>query len=318
MQNDTSAVMRRATEARIKTPFSIKVKQWAEARTAVDIAAIIFIMAVMITATLWEANNAGLGYIMIAAGVVPKPMAWLFGFTLPIGYFWFHRRSSEFFRKGKSGAAYQAAIVALGFTILTLFGVFSNVASKTELQAVKAGEINADRALLRSELRALSLEVSDVAFTQAQVDLEITQQMIKSTEAEAVGWGMENTEPDGACAADLRSAQRRLCNRLNGSATDRGLRNELKLNEARLEALTSKAARLEEVKAQLATVSRAEGQGHWQAMSKVSMGTVSDDGFRVWGSFFLSFIVLIILGFGWDNFLEQREDEFDEMEASNG
>ena len=312
--NDTAAIARQAESARIRQPMSVKMRTWAEERTTVEIAAIIGIMAAMLVATIWESNNAGLGFYMLAAGVVWQPLAYLFGAICPIGYFWFHRRASEFYRAGRGSAGSQAAIVAIVFTGLTLFGVFSNIASKTEMQAAIAGEANTDRAMLRAEVIALRPQVTAEEFLLAEANINVTQNQIASSLAEAAGWGMEDLDATGACLADLRPRQRQLCNRMNG--TERadgtlsvGLINELKLAEGRLEILQDKKRELDELEERLRTTKRAEGQGHWNAMERISQGGVSADDFRIWGSFFLSIGVLIVLGFGWDNFFERREEE---------
>ena len=316
--NDTAQIVRQAEQARIKTPTTVKLRQWAESRSTVEIAAVLGIMSAMIVATIWESNNAGLGFYMLSQGVVWQPLAYLFGAICPIGYFWFHRRASEFYRSGKAASGSQAAIVAIIFTGLTLFGVFSNIASKTEMQALKAGESNSDRALLRAEVLALRSQVTPEEFLLSETTIGVTRTQIESTLAEAKGWGMEDLDPVTSCAADLRPRQRQLCNRMNGTeradgSLSMGLLNELRMNEGAFEILQDKKRQLDEKEELLRTTKREEGDGHWKSMERIAQGGVSADDFRIWGSFFLSIGVLMVLGFGWDNFLEEREEEFDEI-----
>lgn len=316
--NDTAQIVRQAEQARIRTSSVTKLRQWAESRSTVEIAAALGIMSAMIVATIWESNNSGLGFHMLAAGVVWQPLAYLFGAICPIGYFWFHRRASEFYRAHKPAKGSQAAIVAIVFTGLTLFGVFSNIASKTEMQALKAGETNQDRALLRAEVAALRSQVTPEEFLLAETTINVTRTQIDSTLAEAKGWGMEDLDPVTTCAADLRPRQRQLCNRMNGTeradgSLSMGLLNELTMNEGALEILQNKKRELDEKEEILRNTKREEGQGHWKSMERIAQGGVSADDFRIWGSFFLSIGVLMVLGFGWDNFLEDREEEFAEL-----
>ena len=318
--NDIGQTFSQATAAQTKMPFSMKVKHWFESRSATEIFLVIMTAAVMIAFTLWESINSANGWMLLAKGVAPIPVAAIAGFAMPIGVFVFHRRSFEFFRAKANDAAIRAVIVTLALTALTLWGVFSNIASKTELSAAQAGEFNQDRALLRSELQALNLEVTDDVYLQAESLVQVTATQIKSTEAEATGWGMADTEPDGACASDLRTRERQLCNRLNGSDTDMGLRNRLVMAQNNITALDAKKARQAELRTLLAEMPKQEGEFHWQAMSAISGGTVDAGGFRIGGSMFVSLFVLIVLAFGWDLFFEAREDELEEAlkEASNG
>lgn len=308
--NDISERARRAQAAKTKTPFSVKFSHWYERQSLQGLFFVAFQLAMLIALTAYEAFNSASGWAMIAKGAAPGWLAALFGFGLTIGYIGYHRQASERLRVDNKSAAVRAGIVAVFAALLALFGVFSNLSSKTALAATSASELNLDRADIRADIRLLESEVTpeNIANTEALVD--VTRRQIKSLEGEAVGWGMDETTPE-ACAADLRQRQRQICNSLNGAGdgSTLGLRNELRLNEAALENLRSKAERLETLRAQAANLRQQEGAEHWEAMSRVSMGNVDASSFRIWGTFLASILVLIVVGFGWDAFFERREEE---------
>lgn len=329
--NDTAQIVRAAETAKIKVTAWFKIRRWIETRSATEIFVVIGMLAVLLGLTFWEQSNAASGWQMLATGYAPAWIAAVFGFCLPVGVFIFHRRMAEFHRDDKTSKAAQAGAVMIALAGLTLFGVFSNIASKSEVQQNAALESNTARSLLVAEIQTLELDVSEEAFMNLRALTQVTENQVRSREAEAKGWGFDPvpvTDEAGAivpnqftyatieqCAADLRARERQICNALNGNDTDVGLRGRLDLLAADQAILESKAEKLEEKRAELANLPRMEGAGHWSAMARLSGGSVDADGWRIWGTLFVSAFVLIALAFGWDLFLEAREEETNEALA---
>jgi hypothetical protein len=319
--NDTAQIVRAAEDAKVKRTFWFKAKLWIESRSATEIFVVIGMFAVLCGLTWWEQSNAATGWQMLATGYAPAWIAGLFGFCLPVGVFIFHRRMAEFHRDGKSSKAAQAGVVMIALAGLTLFGVFSNIASKSEVQQNAAMENNAARGVLLAEVQALEMEVTDERYLRLVGTKQVTESQIKSREAEAKGWGFDPVEiPETKpvqytyatieqCAADLRARERQICNDLNGNGDEPGLRGRLLLVETDFAIYESNKALLEEKKAELKERPRIEGDGHWSAMQRISGGGMDADGWRIWGTLFVSAFVLIALAFGWDLFLEAREEE---------
>lgn len=322
--NDTAQIVRAAENAKVKRSLSFKIKLWIETRTATEVFIVIGMLAVLCGLTWWEQSNAASGWQMLATGYAPAWIAAVFGFCLPVGVFIFHRRMAEFHRAGKSSKSAQALAVMIALAGLTLFGVFSNIASKSEVQQNAAIESNTARGILLAEIQTLEMEVSDEAFMRLKGMQQVTENQIKSREAEAKGWGFDpieipETDPIQytfatieQCAADLRARERQICNSLNGTDTDPGLRGRLFLLETDFAILESNKEKLDDKRNQLKELPRMEGAGHWSAMQRISGGGMDADGWRIWGTLFVSALVLIALAFGWDLFLEAREEETDE------
>lgn len=326
--NDTAQIVRAAESAKLRTSFWFKARRWIETRTATEIFIVIGMLAVLCGLTFWEQSNAASGWQMLATGYAPAWIAALFGFCLPLGVFIFHRRMAEFHRDGKTSKALQSSVVMIALAGLTLFGVFSNIASKSEDQMKEALETNTERSLLIAEIQSLEIDVNEEAFMNLRALTQVTENQVRSREAEAKGWGFDPvpvTDEAGneipgrftyatieQCAADLRARERQICNSLNGDDTDPGLRGRLELLAADKAILESKSERLEEKREALARMPRMEGAGHWSAMQRISGGGMDADGWRIWGTLFVSAFVLIALAFGWDLFLEAREEETEE------
>lgn len=306
----------RSQNANVKQGIGQKIKLWAAKQSPVAVFFAALQIVALIAFTLFEAHNSGKGWMMITTGAAPWFLAYALGVGMTIGYLSFHRKAAEELRAGRKDKGGQAAIVAVICTILALFGVFSNVASKTSVSANAASENNTDRALLLAEIRQLEAEVTPESIEQTKALADVTRRQIGSKEAEAIGWGLSAGATIDECAADLRPRQRQLCNTLNGSDASMGLRNELTLHESALVGYQSKTDRLVELKAKAKGMKQEEGAAHWDAMSKISNGSIGADMFRIWGTFLASLGILFILGFGWDSFLEKREQESEE--AGNG
>lgn len=309
--NDISERVRRAGAAKTRTPWRVRFEQWRENVSLSTLLFVAFQLVMLVALTAYEAFNSASGWEMIARGAAPSWLSSTFGAALTVGYIAYHRKASECHRIGDMAGMRKAAIVAFLGCALALFGVFSNLASKTALTANEASENNSSRTQIIADIRLLESTVTPELISTTTAIVEVTERQIASLEGEAVGWGMSETSP-AACAADLRSRQRSICNSLNGTGDGQtmGLRNELALNKSALENLGTQAERLAVLKKQLSGLSQIEGQAHWEAMTKISAGNVEASSFRIWGTFIASALVLLMLGFGWDSFCEKREQEF--------
>ena len=309
MDNDVSTMAQRAIDANTKVSWATKIKNWFSEADLIESAFMVVGVAALVLGTLFEANNSAMGWTMIAKGAAPSGLSFLFGGAMTLGYIMFHRRSSERFRAGKKESAWRHVAVAVGFTLAALFGVFSNTASKTALSANTATETNTTRALLVNELRQLQAQVSPDQLLQYKALRDVTERTIQSKEGEAMAWGMKDGATPLECAENLRQRQRDICNSLNGNDDQMGLRNELVMHKASIETFHIKMKRIEEAKAGLEKAKFTEGNAHWESMSKLTTGSVSDEAVRIWGTFAFSVLILFIVGFGWDAVLEKFEDE---------
>lgn len=225
-------------------------------------------------------------------------------------------------------------VIMIGCALIALLGVFSNLADKTGTQQMLANESNADRAALRAELTVLERATAEEKFVQQNTMIAILRDTVESLEGEAIGWGMESipvlsdagaplfTVNDAGqtvakttaatpeqCQADLRTRQRQICNDLNGSGGEFGLRGDLRIEESALVALEAKKARADEIVIELEGMSLESGSQHWDAIAKLLHDQVESSTVRIWLTFLASVIVLMVLGFAWDSFFEGRERE---------
>ena len=313
--NEPSNVIRDAEQAEISRSWFSTIKLWFAERKVSELFTMVIALGILIVATVWEATNAAAGYVLLAQNVAPAWIAWIFGFCAPFGYFVFHRRASEFYRANDYMQMSRSILVAFALTFLALIGVFSNVASKTGLQAENAKEINEARRALIVEKMTLEAEVQPETVALTESFITVTERQIRSKEAEATGWRMPDTDPTGYCAQDLRPRQRQICNDLNGTGSDNmGLRNELEMHKTTIEVANIKRDRIEEIETELGGLKLTEGAAHWGSMSRLTNGNVGSDWFQIWGSFAISVLVLIVVGFGWDSFLEGRQRELERLD----
>lgn len=319
MSSEMSTLAQRAVNSNTKRSIWDQIKDWSVEADFVEVGFMIIGVAVLLGITLYEAFNAGSGFGMFASGLVPAPIAWIAGVAVTLGYIRFHRQASEKYRAKMHNSGHKHLVVAMIFAFITLFGVFSNAASKTALSANTAKESNTSRTLLLAEQRQLRAEVQPDQLLGYKALVDVTERTILSKEGEAKAWEM----PDGAsseeCAQDLRPRQRQLCNSLNGSDDQMGLRNELVMNRAAIETFNVKQKRLGEVDAALADLKFDEKNAHWSSMSKMAGTSADDEFFRIWGTFIVSLCLLIGAGFGWDAVFERlEEDEVDEGYQPSG
>lgn len=281
------------------------------------------LLVALCTMALFEMNNAGSGFQMLAKGAAPGWLAYCLGAGAVLAYIAAHHKASENWRNRKTAktpaaknaykaSAFKYATIALIATLLSFVGVLSNVSSKTALSSNAATEANVDRALLRSEVQALQAEATPEAVLQAEVNVGVITRQIVAREDEFTGWGL-GTATEEECRADLKLRPREICNSLNGDGEGNiGLRNELELAKARYAGLKSKSDRLQILRQQLAGTTFAEGNAHFEAMSKIAGGNFDEDDMRIYVSLFISLGLLIILGIGFDAVFERVEDEYEE------
>ncbi len=263
------------------------------------------------TFALFEANNAGQGYLMVAKGAAPGPLAYLMGASTVIAYIAAHHKASENFRNGHESQGWKYTVIAIVCTGLAFIGVLSNVSSKTALSSNTAVEVNLDRAATRAEIQLLQAEATPEALMQAEAMVGVLTRQIVAREDEATGWGI-GTATEEDCRADLRVGAREICNQLNGDGTNIGLRNELELARAKHLALKSKSQRLAVMRENMAGLSYQEGNAHYESMSQLLGGKVKEDSLRIYVSLFISLGLLIVLGIGFDAVFEKIEDEYEE------
>lgn len=323
MNHTTNEIINKGIQAEVsKPPVRERIADWISEQGGWTLLFVAFMLAMLIGITLWEATNSAKGWVKLMSGAVPEWLVFAGAFFLPIGYVGFHRRAMERWRDGLHGQGIKAATVALLAMVASLFGVFANIASETEKSAEDALKNNNARASLYAEIKTLEFETSDDRLIEERAMLEVTTRWIASVEAEAVGWGMEKVPvPGGAdgemtvatpeqCAGDLRTRQRTICNRLNGDGADEfGLRNDLFKTNLNIAEIERKRGVLEEKRALYDSMQYQDGAAHWGAMERIASGKAESDFIRVWGALGIAIVLLLIAGFGWDEFFERTEKE---------
>lgn len=342
MFSDIDKAARRAIESQVKPRWHIRtwrsLSKWWSAQPPIIV---IFFAIVAVSALLmisgWEMLNSARGWVLLAKDAAPAELAFAAGCATVLGYLAFHRRASERGREvirlktieppnmmaidQQKSRALRSWAVATVFAALSLFGIFSNLASKTAMVANEAGEVNAGRTQLQADIIILGNDVS--SFNEPLIRALITAQESKlaSLKAEARGWGMANLDvlepemtekekavyPGPACLTDLRQRQRDLCNAAHGSVNSNGLVGELAALYADLAKHEENRKALEGKRAELASIAAVEGQEHWEAMNGISAGKISADQFRIWGMFLASLLFLFGAGLGWDELFEEAE-----------
>jgi len=313
--------MNRAIAAEVKPPLSQRITSWVRSQGGWTLLFVACMLALLIGITMLESVNSAAGWVKLTTGAVPGWLAWVAGFALPIGYVGFHRRAMEHWRDTKRTAAFRSVIVAILAMVASLIGVFANISSETEKSATEALKNNTERAALYAEIQTLKTNTSDERLYQLEALLQVTENTIKSVEAEAVAWDLfQDTTIDGEdvrlvatpeqCGQSLRPRARTLCNRLNGDGgAEMGLRNEVFLHQASLNGIERQRAELDIKEDQYRGMSHQDGGAHWSAMATIASGSASSDFIRIWGALAVAFMFLLIAGFGWDEFFERTEAE---------
>lgn len=303
----------KALNDRVNAGMIEQIRYFFATQGLVALAFWVVLFIALTTFALFEANNAGNGYLMLAKGAAPGPLAYLMGAGTVIAYIAAHHKASENFRNRHDSQGWKYTIIAAVCTGLAFIGVLSNVSSKTALSSNTAAEVNIDRSITRAEIQALQAEATPEALMQAEAYVGVITRQIVAREDEATGWGI-GTATEEDCRADLRVGAREICNQLNGDGTDMGLRNELEMARAKHMALKSKAQRLAVMRENMKGLQFQEGNAHYSAMNKLVGGTLSEESLRIYISLFISLGLLIVLGVGFDAVFEKIEDEYEEGE----
>lgn len=351
MLEDVTKSARRSVEMNTKPPLHVKVwrglVRWYDDQPPV-ITILFFLVAVAILVLLtgWESLQSARGWIMITKDTAPEEAAFLAGCAVTIGYVVFHRRASERYREARGLARKRAAqsrgddkslpkierediddaknrarkafLATSLLAALSLWGVFSNLASKTAITSEYAQEVSSERSQLQAEIIVLKNSVNAFNPELTAALLLAYESQLAGMTAEARGWGMANldavapSDPPAnyegpACLNDLKPRQRELCNAANGTANKSGIRGEVAALKADLSAQIKKAEELAEKERELAGMEAVEGAKHWEAMQEISAGKVSSDQFRIWGMFIASIFFLFSAGWGWDELFEGLE-----------
>lgn len=272
MNMEMDKASRLAMDAQVQEPWLQK--QWRRIKALPDayqfFAVILSIAAVaaLLTATWWEMNNAGGGYMMLGKGVASPFIAWTAGAGFTIAYLAFHRFTAEAMRDHRmlSVAVAKPAAAALVFGILSLGGVFANLVDNASLNDSISTEQGTERAILLADYRALKVRVETFDEIQMRAMVAADTQAHNAMVAEAAGWGMADLDPEGACLADLKTRQRQLCNVVNGPD---GLLSSILQGRAALESYEQAKASLELARRALEAAPRAEGAEFWGTASAV-------------------------------------------------
>lgn len=342
MVDQIDKAARRAIEANAKPAWPIRawrglVKWWANQPPIIVIVFGIVAVSALTLISGWEMLNSARGWMLLAKDAAPEQLAFLAGCATVLGYLSFHRRASERGREVSrlkdvqpvdlraveraESRAWRSWGVATLFAILSLWGIFSNLASKTAMVAHQAEEVNDGRTQLQADIIILENDVD--AFNEPLILalIKSKESKVASLTAEARGWGMPNLDvmppemteeeaakyPGPACLSDLRQRQRDLCNAAHGTIEADGLIGELEAFKADLQKHNENVKALEAKKAELASVAAVEGQEHWDAMSEISAGNMTADQLRIWGMFIASLLFLFGAGLGWDELFEEVE-----------
>ena len=337
MFEEIDKAAQRAIEANVKPPLMATAlrslsKWWDQQPPIVVICFGVVTLAVLVLISGFEALNSARGWVMVTKDAMPPQIAFFAGCAVTIGYIAFHRRASErardvealrddpstndrMIRKAES-RMWKASAVAIIFASLSLWGIFSNLASKTAMVARSATETNSERTQLQADIIVLENEVDSVNTDLIGALILSKEAKIASMTAEARGWGMLNLDvvppksaptdyPGPACLTDLKPRQRDLCNAAHGTVDADGLVGELAALQSDLKQIALKKDKLSEKRAALLKVEAVEGAEHWNAMNELSAGNVSADQFRIWGMFLASLLFLFGAGFGWDELFEE-------------
>lgn len=318
MTAELDKASRLAMDAQTAEPLLAKWKRRVmDMPPAFQILAVVFSIAAvgaLITATWWELNNAGGGYVMLGKGVAEPWMAWTAGAGFTIAYLVFHRFTAEAMRDHRaiSVAVIKPALAALVFGVLSLGGVFANLVDNASANESISGEQKADRAILLADYRAMKARVESFDALQMQAMVEADTRAHEAMLAEAAGWGMADLDPQGACLADLKPRQRQLCNLVNGPD---GLLSSIAQGSAAMESHVRAVESLELTRRALEAAPKAESAEFWDTASSVVNDVAGSETAKAArsGTFLAVFMLVISVltllgtGLGWDVVLEYLE-----------
>jgi hypothetical protein len=306
---------RLALEAQVQERWQGKLVRWASTLPPfLQVLAWLFILiaiAALVSATFWEANNAGGGYVMLGKGVAAPVVAYAAGFGFTVAYLVFHRFTAEALRlhSFKSGRVMKPAAAALVFGLLSMGGVFANLVDNAQANKSISQAQTEGRAVLLADVRALRAQVNSFSEVQMQAMVDADTRLLSGFRAEAAGWGMPDLDPDGGCLADLKPRQRQLCNlalETEGSI----LQGQAALDN---HAQTKSALTLAEIA--LNAAPEAEAAQFWDTASKVmtEVGGQDESSARSAETFLAIFMLMVSVftllgtGLGWDAIFEYLE-----------
>lgn len=301
-----------AMDAQVKEPWHQKLRNLLETSPPfLKVLAYIFIIVAvgaLVSATFWEANNAGGGFVMLGKGVTAPMVAYTAGAGFTIAYLVFHRFTAEAMREYQwsNSKVLKPGAAALVFGLLSLGGVFANLVDNAQANTSISKEQSADRAILLADVRAIRAQINSFDELQMQAMVDADRRAHSAMLAEAAGWGMADLDPDGACVADLRPRQRQLCNLVNGPD---GVLSSIAQGEAALESHERAKITLAIAEQALAAAPRAESAEFWDGAAKLIPGDGQTGGERFLVLFMLAISVLTLFGtgLGWDAIFEYLE-----------
>jgi hypothetical protein len=277
---------------------------------------ILVALGALIAATFWEGNNAGGGYVMLGKGVTEPWIAYIAGFGFTLAYLVFHRFTAEALRAHtlQSAEVLKPMAAALVFGLLSMGGVFANLVDNASANKSISEQQSADRAQIMAEVVALRRQVAAFSAVQMEAMVEADRRSYAAAIAEAIGWGMPDLDPDGACMADLRPRQRQLCNLVNGPD---GIVSSILQGEAALTAHAQTQAALGIAELALAAAPEAERAQFWSTASRVMTEAIGNgvDEQKSAETFLAIFMLLISVftllgtGLGWDSIFEYLEGD---------
>lgn len=295
MTMELDKATRLAIDANVKEPILSKVERWFKSAPPLykALATLFLLLALGGLAALvwWEGNNAGQGFQMLGKGIAAPWIAYIAGFGCTVGCIAFFRVMMETIRDhaALSWRVIRPAVAAVVLGLLSAAGTFANLVDNASSNQSLSTAQAEDRAVILAEVRQLRAQVNGFSEVQMQAMLDSDTRALAAYKAEAVGWGMDDLEPDGACAADLKPRQRDLCNMANGPD---GLHASIAQAEAALAQHALAKSALAAAEAALDHAPQVESAQFWDVASQTfSEATHSTD--QTSGS---AFMVLMMLG----------------------
>ncbi|MGL4443096.1 MAG: hypothetical protein ACRCU1_05690 [Alsobacter sp.] len=250
----------------------------------------------------WEWFNSARGWGKLYPGL--EGLA-VIGAAGAVGlYFIAVHKGIEYFRQKDLGWGFLWASVAAAMFVVSLWGVWSAVASNS-VAAREAAETS------RKAYQELTLEIAELEDDLEINSPEIFELAINRDSRALAGliatargtYGMQDLDVEGACAGEkLNFNQRRYCTFANGGIDENtgravdGLRSEIEASQRGLKLAQEKAAELAELKTKAAgyVIDRSDEQ--YQAVEAFATATVSAE--KINGIAFAVVSALLLFGGG--------------------
>jgi hypothetical protein len=299
-------IARAAMEANTKPALGDRFRSFLENMPGpVSILVTIAALGGLLAATYWEGNNSGGGWIMLGKGVASPWICWTAGAGFTLLYFAFHRIASEALRDYgfKTAKFIKPALAGMIFGTLSVAGVFANLVHNAEGNRGDQQEIAAQRGELSARVKTLETRINYFDEIGMKAALTADERALQAMIGEAVGWGLDDLDPDGGCVADLKPRPRELCNIANGPD---GIRASIDATAAAIESNEQAKDALELAKAALAAVPKAEGANFWEGVAQVFKENNAETAL-VFFMLAVSIMTIFATGLGWDALFEARE-----------